>query len=91
MRLGSAWSGFQSSRKWSKSLVKRTQSSLNLPLLTVERAEQADMLLLATVATMAPDAASTSCLPAILEGSRLNGMQRPMSLTLSWRKRVPTC
>ncbi len=54
MMFGSAGSGFQSSSVWLKSSANRRQSFWNFPMLTIEPAEQAEMELLSTVATIAP-------------------------------------
>ena len=54
MMLGSVGSGFQSSRVWLKSSANLRQSFWNFPMLTIDPAEQADMELDSTVATMAP-------------------------------------
>jgi hypothetical protein len=54
MMFGSVGSGFQSSRVWLKSSANLRQSFWNFPMLTIEPAEQAEMELLSTVATIAP-------------------------------------
>lgn len=65
-----------------------TQFPLYLPLLTVDFAEHDEMLLLSTVATMAPNVDSESIFVSTLvfKGSKENGMQSPMSCTFNWKQ-----
>ena len=57
-------------------------------MLATEVAEQAEMLVVSTVQTMAPLESLSRGTP---KESVVMGMATPISVTLSWRNSVPTC